>query len=193
MPNTLNLGVILSLTFVAAMAQAAGRMSPDAATVQGDAEAPKGSSECGRLSLADCAKAARSIEGTDMPRAARMYAEICEKGDLSRCYRATILFDRSSNRERSSSRAVSLGSRSCKGGIAHDCFAVGMILFYGRADLPKDQAAADRLYAIGCDAGDDDSCAELSAAYAKGLGVPRDVARSKELRKKAEALGYRGE
>jgi uncharacterized protein len=120
-----------------------------------------------------------------------MYAEICEQGELSKCYRASVLFSSSSNPERNSRRAVSLGTRSCEGGIAHDCFAVGMILFYGRADLPKDYVAADRLLAIGCDHGDDDSCAELSVAYAKGLGVARDVARSKELRKKAEALGYR--
>jgi len=68
-----------------------------------------------------------------------------------------------------------------------------MILFQGRIDLPKDYVAAAHLYAIGCDLRDDDSCAELSSAYAKGLGVPRDLVRSKELRKRAEALGYRGE
>jgi TPR repeat protein len=176
---------------------AAQSQSPDAGRDHGQAEAAptagRRHSECNQLSLSACSKAARSIEAVNVARAARMYAEICERGDMGKCYRASTLFDRSSNPERDSRRAVALATRSCKAGIGHDCFVAAMILAQGRRDLPRDHVMAARLYRTGCDLRDDDSCSELSSAYEKGLGVPRDVARSKELRKRAEQLGYRDE
>jgi TPR repeat protein len=133
------------------------------------------------------------LESIDKARAGHILAALCEAGDMDACSEATVVLDVPSNSARDGQKAAACGKRACEAGRGHDCFTVGLLFWHGRRDVARNYATAVHLYTVGCNHDDQDACAELSAAYRKGLGVKRDRARANAIWKKAEALGYRGE
>jgi TPR repeat protein len=57
--------------------------------------------------------------------------------------------------------------------------------------MPRDPARAVAILKKGCEGGDGESCAGLAYCYARGEGVPQDMAKAGELAKTACAAGHR--
>ena len=129
--------------------------------------------------------------------ARNLYAQACERGDLSRsgCTGAGIVHEQ--GLPRNAARALALYQRSCDGGDAGGCFMLGGA-HAGRLApaVPRDMARAIAAYERNCDLGDSTGCTMLARLFEhqeipEDLArlVPQDRARATTLREKGCQLG----
>jgi TPR repeat protein len=117
-------------------------------------------------SVDDCRKAADAIpEVASEPR-----KDGCALGDGHACW---LIND---------SRAYDFSEQGCEAGDALDCYTEAMI------DFTREPRTSVELFEKTCDLGLEQSCYEAGLAYARGMGIPIDVARSDALFSKGCAL-----
>ena len=140
---------------------------------------------CGRLGWAY--EHARGVM-KDLPRAAKLYEESCERSHAWGCYALAYAFGKGLGVPRDEARATQLFRRGCDGGNNESCGQLARHLQRG-IGVARDEAAAVPLFEKACTAGEAWSCWQLGEAYAAGRGAPRNTALAAELRQQACAAG----
>ena len=92
----------------------------------------------------------------------------CENDTDENCHdRVTVFFKGDEN------QAASIWQKSCDGGYARGCRAIGWMYAHDRG-VARDDDEAVRRYQQACDGGDAGGCANLGLMYSIGSGVPQD-------------------
>lgn len=140
---------------------------------------------CGRLGWSY--EHARGV-AKDLPRAAKLYEESCERGHAWGCYALAYACGQGLGVPRDEARATQLFRRGCDGGYNESCGQLARQLQRG-IGIARDEAAAVPLFEKACKGGEAWSCWQLGEAYAAGRGTARNTARAAELRQQACAAG----
>ena len=121
------------------------------------------------------------------------YASCCKQGVAIACRDLADLYRSGDARKRQQLDA--LLDRACMLGHGNSCFQLGLLAERGTNDgaVRKDSARAAALFSRGCELEEGVSCDSLAGLYQSGKGVKRDKRKARELRKRAEELGYVGE
>jgi uncharacterized protein len=125
---------------------------------------------------------------SDKPYASAMFEKACNGGDSSGCsWLAHSAFDVRSSSYRDYARSLELLKRSCELWPSDDCTSIAVA--YAR--VAKDYPYAASFFTMACDTSDGrKACAALAEFYAKGIGVPRDLARARMFNHKACQRGH---
>jgi TPR repeat protein len=130
------------------------------------------------LQLAASYRAGRWVP-QDLSRAARIYAESCDRGEPFACFAHAAMLEKGRGVPRQRDRAVERYARACDLRLPSACSAAGAAILDGSPDH-GDRARAVGFFERGCKLGDPRGCYGAGAAYAAGAGAPRDRARAEE-------------
>jgi hypothetical protein len=140
---------------------------------------------CGRLGWAyEYAKGVPK----DLPRAARLYEQSCNRGHAWGCYALAYAALQGQGIPTDEARAAQLFRRACEAEHNESCGQLARHLQRG-IGVARDEAAAVPLLERACKGGDAWSCWQLGEALAAGRGAPRNATRAAELRGQACAAG----
>ena len=101
-----------------------------------------------------------------MNRAAALFEEACGKGALTGCSALAPMLEVGDRIGRNLPRAKELYARTCDGGIAADCYALGRTL--QRDSTTSDRKPAFEAFSKGCAAGFAPACHEVGVAWEAG-------------------------
>lgn len=123
----------------------------------------------------------------DVVRAAALYEQGCELGDLLGCADLGVLhFNGKGGVALDKASAVARYQQACDGGNLLGCDLLGGMYEGGDGGLAKDEARAYQLYEKACTGGELRGCKDLGELYEAGnAGLPKDEARAVTLYKKA--------
>ena len=129
----------------------------------------------------------------DPSTATAAYARCCKQGVAVACRDLADLYRSGDANKRQ--QLDSLLDRACTLGHGNSCFQLGLLAERGTNDgaVRKDCSRAAALFRRGCELEEGVSCDSLAGLYQSGKGVKRDKRKARELRKRAEKLGYVGE
>jgi TPR repeat protein len=103
----------------------------------------------------------------------------CDAGSGDRCRRLGVSYEFGQGVPKDVKQSIALYERSCDLGNATGCEAAGrMYEFHAE---PKDLTKAASFLKRACDIGWQSGCANYALLLEQGRGVPRDVARAKQL------------
>ena len=128
---------------------------------------------CDGGEMRGCRRAAARAERTDVRKAAKLYANACDKGDMPSCTGLGALHELGVGVSRDRARAVTLYDKACQEGDALGCAYHAFMLGAGRG-VKQDEAKAGELVksaVIGlgtaCDRGEAKECVALAALLDK--------------------------
>jgi hypothetical protein len=132
----------------------------------------------------------------DVSRAAARYDEACEMGSTAACTNLGFLYENGRGVRKDTARAFALYQRGCDGTSCqrsnlNGCVNVGRAYRDG-IGVPKDEPRAASVFQEACDRKPDPedvnpqenssrACSLLGALYLAGDGIPRDLAKGREL------------
>jgi TPR repeat protein len=107
----------------------------------------------------------------DLARAASLYEQACELGDLEACTIVGSMYHTGQGVARDLARAISFHERACDGGELLGCESLGLLYETGSGVL-QDYARAAALYSRSCDGNLAAGCNRLGMLLQNGQGVP---------------------
>lgn len=112
----------------------------------------------------------------DYARAATLYSQGCEAGDMGGCFELGAVYGEGLGVEVDASRALALYRRACDGGFAGGCLNLGYMYSEGQG-VPIDEVAARPLYERACEGGEPIACRNLGFSIPMGVGVWKPMCR----------------
>ncbi len=109
----------------------------------------------------------------DYARAAALYERVCEAGVSEVCNSLGQIYEHVPGFDSELKRVPALYERACTAGSANGCLNFGLV----RASQEEFEQAA-MLFDRACTGGANAACHALAAAYRKGEGVEKDIARA---------------
>lgn len=154
-------------------------------------------SDAGCTTGRDCEEQGiRAYDHGDYVSARLLFERACQLNDPLGCRRLSLDLDhdRGPAAPADPPRAQTVLEKACELGEHDSCGMLATGYLYGnRPGVARDPERGAKLFQKACDGGDGASCEGLANCYADGLGVAKDRARARKLRKRAAELGYVGE
>ncbi len=123
----------------------------------------------------------------DLDRARQAFDRACGAEDPLACWELGLMYEYGQGVRLSVSRSLEYYERSCRAKNAYACAKLGALYAEGAAPANRGEAAvkAADWWAVGCELGAPESCAQLGEAFLAGKGRERDGARAGDLFRKA--------
>jgi hypothetical protein len=116
--------------------------------------------------------------------------QACSGGKTNSCYYLGLIYDFGQGVAQDVSRAMAFYSKSCGAGNGAACFHLGMLRDYQPGGVICNSPAVNVTASRACDSGNAMSCTMLGYSYSYGCGVPKDIAKGRQLLSRGCSLGY---
>ena len=127
----------------------------------------------------------------------QLFERACELNDASGCHWLSLAVHHGHEGlyEANEARSAHLMEKACNLGDQEACWILGNFYLWGtrRGVIRPDPRRAASIYEKACAAGEAASCDILGQCYEQGMGVPKNPAQGRKLRKRAKELGFVGE
>ncbi len=114
-------------------------------------------------------------------KARAFYDSACNDGSMEGCHKAGLTWLSGDAPSAENEKGRTLIDKACNGGYDEACHTIGDMWRYGRSGVFQDYASAAGYYEKLCEKKFAKACRSLGEMHAKGLGMPKNVEKAKEL------------